>query len=184
MITGKNMETGENLQKHIEQECQALVQRYMGDGPLDMNITVHKDTHHAFHVEGHIHISKQCSIHCHGQDADAYKAVAHLINNLETRIQKYKTRLRDRKRRAHEASPIGYYVIDANQPDEGHDTPLVIAESPKEVDTITVGDAVMKMDLANQNVLVFKNAAHGHLNVVYRRQDGHIGWIDPTKTLG
>lgn len=180
------METGESLQKFIEQECHALVERYMGEPPLDMTITVGKDAHHAFCVEGNIHISKQCSIHCHGHDADAYKAVSHLVSHLETRIQKYKTRLRDKKRRAasHEPSPIGYFVIDANQPDEGHDTPLVIAESAKAVETLTVGDAVMKMDLANQSVLLFRNAAHGHLNVVYRREDGHIGWVDPTKTLG
>lgn len=183
MITGKNLETGEALQKHIENDCQAIVQRYMGEPAIDMNITVRKDAHHAFCIDGVIHISKQCSIHCHGHDADAHKAVDHLTKHLEARIQKYKTRLRDRKRKAENTSSIGYFVIDAHQPDEGHDTPLVIAESAKEVDTLTVGDAVMKMDLLNQNILIFKNAAHDALNVVYRRQDGHIGWVDPTKKL-
>lgn len=184
MITGKHIETGENLQKHIEKECSGVVERYMAEPPLDMNITVRKDAHHAFCIEGTIHISKQCSIHCHGHDTDAYKAVDNLVRHLEIRIQKYKTRLRDRKRRSsQDTSPIGYFVIDAHQPDEGHDTPLVIAESAKEIDTLTVGDAVMKMDLLSQHVLLFKNAAHGSLNIVYRRDDGHIGWVDPTKTL-
>lgn len=186
MITGKHIETGENLQQFIEHECQKIVQKYIGAEPIDMNITVEKDTQNNFLIEGHIHIGKKQSVHCHGTDADAYRAATQLVNNLETRIKKYTTRLRDLKRKVSDDKVLsaGYFVIDANQTDEGKDTPLIIAESTKAVETLTVSDAVMKMDLLNQNAILFKNASHGYINAVYRRADGHIGWIDPTQTLG
>ena len=187
MITGKNLDTGANLQEFIEQECNNVVEKYIGEKPIDMNITVSKDSHNKFHIEGKIHLSKKLTIHCKSSDDDAYKAVSQLTNHVEARIQKYKSRLRDRKRRADfdalKAAPVGYYVIDSLQSHETEEAPLVIAEASKDLNEMTVSDAVMQMDLSGQQVFVFKNAAHGSINVLYKRDDGNVGWIDPTKKL-
>jgi hypothetical protein len=101
-------------------------------------------------------------------------------------MRRYKTRLRDRKRGLdHEqiAERVQKYVIKPQEEDTHDDNPLIIAETSSEIHTLSVGDAVMHMDLANSPVVLFRNAANGEINIVYRRPDGHVGWVDPSRKL-
>jgi ribosomal subunit interface protein len=182
-ITGKHIEVGESLKQHAEHALVELINRYMGE-PLEGQVVIAKD-HHTFRVDITLHVSKHFNVFCNGSDVDAYKAFDSTLQKLEGQIKKYKTRLRDRKRKEgdYHTLPASYYVINPNHDNELEEAPAIIAESAKNIVTLSVGDAVMKMDLSDQPVVLFRNASHGELNVVYRRQDGNIGWIDPTKTL-
>lgn len=182
-ISGKHVELGESLTTHIDAELTSLIHRYMNE-PLEAHVVVSKE-HHVFQTDVSVHISKHFVVHCCGIDADPYKSTHHALDKLDKQIRKYKERLRDRKRREsdYKELPVSYYIIDSTKEDTGADVPVVIAESAKNIPTVTVSDAVMKLDLMNQPVLLFKNAANNELNVVYKREDGNIGWIDPTKKL-
>lgn len=182
-ITGKHVELGESLTQFIETEVHKITKNHMNDD-VETTVTVSKD-HHMFRTDISVHVSKSFIVFCQGSDADAYKSAANAVEKLEKQIVKYRTRLRDRKRKEGEgARPIAaYYVIDSAHEDEGQDTPVVIAEMEHEIPHITVSDAVMKLDLGSKTMVIFKNRANDAINVVYRRPDGNIGWIDPTKKV-
>ncbi|MBX9977212.1 MAG: sigma 54 modulation/S30EA ribosomal C-terminal domain-containing protein, partial [Alphaproteobacteria bacterium] len=119
----------------------------------------------------------------HGEDADAHRACDLAGERMESRIKRYKSRLRDRKRHTSNEDlfiQAQHYIVNAEDEDQGEDTPLIIAEMTSAVPTLTVGEAVMRMDLSEHPVMMFKNSKHGGLNVVFKRADGHIGWIDPS----
>jgi hypothetical protein len=127
------------------------------------------------------------SLEAHGAAADAYQSADRACERLEKRIRRYKERL---KRHGGETprkeTPAAGYVIQAAP--EGHeehheDNPVIIAEAEMPVHEMAVSDAVMQMDLSDRPVVVFRNASHGEINVVYRRGDGNIGWIDPAGPL-
>lgn len=189
-ITGKHLEIGDSLRDFIGQELRKVVSQYMGGDILEAQVTISKShiskEKSAFKADISVHISRNFVAHCHGQDEDAYRSVSEAIEKLESRIKKYKNRLQDKKRHRdgeHEPTFAQQYVLSAEE-DSGEDTPLIIAETASEISRLSVGEAVMRMDLADAPVMMFRNASNGELNVVYKRQDGHIGWIDPTHKMG
>ena len=178
-ISGKHMEMGASLQSHMEKGVEGVAKRYFGE-LIDAQVTVEKDTQH-FSCDIALHVSKHFVVRAKGSDVDAYKAFDSACEKLEKRVGRYKSRLRDSKRGGEDSViPAAQYVVNTHEEDEGHDTPLIIAEMTSAVPTLSVGEAVMRMDLSDYPVLMFQNAKHGQLNVVYKRPDGHIGWIDPT----
>lgn len=130
-----------------------------------------------------VHIGHHFVVHCHGQDEDPYRSVTNALHKLQTRIKRYKNRLRNRKRHPREESvealPALQYIVNGTEEDTGTDAPLIIAEMNSQVLALSVGEAVMRMDLSESPVLLFRNAASGQFNVVYKRPDGNVGWIDP-----
>ncbi len=187
-ITGKHIEVGNSLKDFINQELRRVVSHYMGD-ILEAHVTVGKE--HAtkerflFKTDISVHITRHFVVHCHGHDEDAYRSVTNGLQKLESRIRRYKTRLHDRKRHRDDHAEIQaqQYILHAETEDTGEDTPLIIAEMTSQIHQLSVGEAVMRMDLSDAPVVMFRNAGNGELNVVYKRADGHIGWIDPTKKL-
>jgi len=177
--SGKHIEVGESLKAHIENVLKTLVKRQLGD-ILEANVVVSKGKIN-FTTDVSVHISRHFTVRAHGEDGDPYRSCDLALEKMEARIHKYKTRLRDQKRGKDEnILPAQQYVINSQEEDMGEDTPLIIAEMSHEIPTLTVGEAVMRMDLSESTVMMFKNPKSGHFNVVYRRNDGHIGWIDPT----
>jgi ribosomal subunit interface protein len=176
--SGKHIEIGESLKTHIETSLKTLVSRQLGD-VLEAQVIISKDKHE-FTSDISVHVSRHFTVRAHAQDGDPYRSCDLALEKMEARIHRYKTRLRDQKRtREHDFLPAQQYVINAQEEDKGEDTPLVIAEMSHDIPTLSVGEAVMHMDLGESIVMMFKNKSSGHFNVVYRRQDGHIGWIDP-----
>jgi ribosome-associated translation inhibitor RaiA len=163
--------------------------------PLSGQISVEKN-HDGFSTLCSIHLASGLDIQSAGGGVDAYGSVDSAIERLEKRLRRYKRRLKSHGQGVATSGALlesaGVdYVIDvaraADSPlDEGNGlgAPAVIAEMPARVRAMTVSDAVMQMDLADQPFLVFRNAAHGGINVVYRRSDGNIGWIDPSGAVG
>lgn len=178
-ISGKHIEVGESLKARMEKGVEGVARRYFGE-IIHAQVTVEKDTLH-FYCDIALHVSRNFVVRTRGSDADAYKAFDSACKKLEKRAGRYRSRLRDRKRGGDDmVLPAAKYVVNTEADDEGHDTPLIIAEMASELATLSVGEAVMRMDLSDYPVLMFQNAKHGKLNVVYRRPDGNIGWIDPT----
>lgn len=185
IVSGKNIETGDSLKQHVEAAIQQVIDKYFGD-ILEVHVNFSKDGFR-FITEISFHVSRHFVVRTHGEEEDPYRSFDLTLNKIEKRIQRYKSRLRVRKRHhAHELEVseelASRYVLDNTNEDTGEtDVPLIIAEMNSEIPTASVSDAVMRMDLTEDTVMMFRNAASGQFNVVYRRQDGNIGWIDPTK---
>jgi len=176
--SGKQIEVGESLKSHIETALKTLVKRHLGD-VLEAQVIVSKDKHE-FNTDISVHVSRHFTVRTHAQDGDPYRSYDLALEKMEARIHRYKARLRDQKRaRDEDFLPAQHYVINTQEEDKGEDTPLIIAEMSHDIPTLSVGEAVMRMDLSDSAVMMFKNKTSGDFNVVYRRHDGHIGWIDP-----
>ena len=184
VVSGKNIEVGESLREFIKQELKTVVEHYVGD-IIEAHVIISKD-HHIFASDITVHIGHHFVVHCHGADEDPHRSVTNALQKLESRIKRYKNRLRNRKRHPREETveilPAQQYVVNGAGEDTGGDSPVIIAEMNSQVLSLSVGEAVMRMDLSESPVLLFRNAANGQFNVVYKRQDGNVGWIDPSLT--
>jgi len=185
-VTGKNIDLGENLREYALNRLDTALDKYSGRS-LSGQISVEKN-HDGFFTHCAIHLESGLDVQSTGSGADAYGSVDSATDRLEKRLRRYKRRLKshgqgvDGPAQLYESAGIDY-VIDAEQAadaESGEGGPAVIAETPARVRAMSVSDAVMQMDLAEQTFLVFRNASHGGINVVYRRPDGNIGWIDPS----
>jgi ribosomal subunit interface protein len=191
-ITGKNVDLGESLRSYALDRAEAALGKYSGR-PLSGQVSVEKNSD-GFLTQCAIHLESGLDMQSAGNGTDAYASVDSAMERLEKRLRRYKRRLKSHGQgmgsSGHVLEGAGIdYVIDVERaaefPDEvgnGIGAPAVIAETPARVRSMPVSDAVMQMDLADQPFLVFRNAAHGGINVVYRRPDGNIGWIDPSGT--
>ncbi|MEO0399276.1 MAG: ribosome-associated translation inhibitor RaiA [Pseudomonadota bacterium] len=183
-ISGKNMDLGDALQTHVSERLSEGVRKYFERG-AEAVVTFTKERH-MVECEMTAHLSSGVFLAAHDEGGDAYSAFDSALEKLEKRVRRHKRRLKDHHANGKDPLPAenaSYYLI-APTPDEEDaepaDNPMVVAESTTKVREMTVSAAVMQLDLAEDPVIVFKNAAHGNINIVYRRRDGHIGWIDPT----
>ena len=153
------------------------------DGGFTGHVTVEREGS-GFKTECSIHLDTGIVLQAEGRAQDAHQSFDKAAERIEKRLRRYKGRLKEHHHaRRGETIPATDYVIAA--PDEEaeaavDDSPTIIAEETTTLETMTVGGAVMAMDLADAPVVVFRHAGHGGINVVYRRRDGHIGWIDPS----
>ena len=188
-VSGKNMDLGDALQTHVTERLSEGVRKYFDRG-AEASVTFSKERR-MIDCDLTAHLASGVFLSAHGEAGDAYGAFDMSLEKLEKRIRRYKRRLKDHHSNAKEPLPAekaSYFLL---EPLKGEDeeesaaesadpTPVVVAESETALREMTVGAAVMQLDLAEQPAIVFKNAAHGRINVVYRRRDGHIGWVDPT----
>lgn len=192
-IAGRQMDVGEALRTRIESELTSGVAKYFNRA-TDAVVTVAKNGGgNGVEVDCTVHLPSGISLQAEGFGGDAHTAFGDALDKLEKRVRRYKRRLRNHH--ADNKSPLpaegaSAYVLapleDEDEADAGasagtETAPLVIAESTVAVRTMTVSMAVMQLDLSKEPALLFRNAAHGGLSVVYRRSDGNIGWIDPTR---
>lgn len=187
-VSGKNIETGEALRTHVTDRLSESVQKYFGRG-AEAVVSFVKERH-LVECEMTAHLFSGVFLAAHGTGGDAYAAFEEGLDKLEKRVRRYKRRLKNHHVNGNKApmpAEAAAYRLLAPLPEEvegeadaaGDPTPVVVAEQVTSLREMTVGAAVMQLDLAESPAIVFKNAAHGRLNVVYRRRDGHIGWIDP-----
>jgi ribosomal subunit interface protein len=176
-VAGKHIEVGESLTNYLSESLKTVIDRHAGT-IIEVNATIGKD-HHNFVTDIQVSISHNLTVNCHGTDVDAYKSVSQAVDRLDAKIKKYKSRLRDTKRNHEKNHVASGYVIEKSLDDCGQDIPVTIAETAYDVERLTVGNAVMKLELSDYPVMVFKNAGNDRVNIVYRRPDGNFGWIDP-----
>lgn len=183
-ISGHQMATGSALQEHASEKLGAIVDKYF-DRALSSHITFAKAPAGAFSCDIVTHVMQGLILKAQGEAHDAHVALDEAAAKIEKQLRRYKRRLTDHHQRS-PASRIeeeAAYTIFALDPDEDEeitsDAPLVIAETRVDIPTASVADAVMLMDLRNTPALFFKNAGTGRHNMVYRRADGSIGWVEP-----
>jgi ribosomal subunit interface protein len=183
-ITGKQIDIGEALQTHVKQELNEVVGKY-AERPTDANVVFSRDAHE--HVcEATVHLSTGLTAQAKASAVDIYAAFDSCNEKMEKQLRRYKRRLKNHHR--DRAEPVAHfgastYILASSEESETTESddmqPIIVAEMESRVPSISVGEAVMQMELAEAPVLVFRNDKHGGVNVVYRREDGNIGWIDP-----
>jgi ribosomal subunit interface protein len=182
-ISGKNVDIGQALRVHIEAQVSEALGKYF-DGGYNGHFVVEREGS-GYATDCTIHLDTGIVLQAHGRSHEIYAASDQTAERIGKRLRRYKRKLKshhtgDDKSEFLEASS---YVLAS--PEEEEDmpedfAPTVVAETTQKIKTATVGMAVMELDLTGQPVVVFKNAASGAINVVYRRQDGNIGWVDPS----
>lgn len=185
-VTGKNIDLGAALRSYVSDKIEKAFERYGRHG-VSANIFVEKE-HGQFNTTCTVHLASGLSLQARGTAGEAHASVDEAVERLEKRLRRYTRRLKDHHQ-ASSAKPSAAfsaidYVIRQSESDDAEESetapaPTIVAETTTEIHELSVGDAVMRMDLAERSFLIFKNASHGRLNVVYRRDDGHIGWVDP-----
>jgi len=182
-VKGKQLDVGDAWRRNVEERLPVIAEKYFGDAQ-EAQVTLSKDKAR-FLVDVAMRIGRRMVVQSHGVGVDAQVALDDAAEHLDKRLRRYKRRLRDHNRTRldeTETLPARQYVLaaEADEPEsEAPDNPIVIAEMDTEIETLSVGEAVMHMDLANLPSMLFRNRAHGGINMVYRRQDGHVGWVDP-----
>ena len=183
-ISGKQIDIGEALQTHVRDDLGSVVQKY-AERPTDAQVVFSKSAHE-YVCEATVHLSTGLTAQAKAHATEIYAAFDACSEKMEKQLRRYKRRLKDHhKERAQpvELSGAASYILasDEGAGDSEPETlqPMIVAEMETKIPSLSVGEAVMQMELAGAPVLVFRNEGKNGLNVVYRRDDGNIGWIDP-----
>lgn len=183
-VSGKNMDVGESLRTKAEEHFDTVVGKYF-DGGYDGHLTLEPEGI-GYRADSTVHLDTGVVLKATASAAEATLAYETMFGHIEKRLRRYKRRLKNHRRNVTNGAGGDYaaYVIatPGGDSDEeiGEDfAPAVIAESTQSLKTMSVGEAVIELDLTQSDVIVFCHAGHGGMNVVYRRADGNIGWIDP-----
>ncbi|MEO0357908.1 MAG: ribosome-associated translation inhibitor RaiA [Pseudomonadota bacterium] len=183
-ITGKQIDIGDALQVHVQNQLNEVVEKY-AERPTNATVTFSKSASE-YLCEATVHLSTGLTVQAGSKAHEIYAAFDSAAEKMEKQLRRYKRRLKDHHK--DRATPVelsaGASYILANESAEGQAEPaslqpMIVAEMEHSIPSISVGEAVMQMELAGVPVLVFKNESGANVNVVYKRDDGNIGWIDP-----
>jgi ribosomal subunit interface protein len=183
-ITGKHIDVGDALRSHIETKLQSFRDRFF-EGSVHGHVTLEK-RRSFFLTDCTLHLATGLVLQSHAEEATAMASADAAMAHLEKQLKKYKQRLKDHHRNPRlerTQRNASAYVI-AHDDDREGDEPTgmhapVIAETAAQIPELSVGEAVMQLDISTTNFVLFHNSKEGRLNVVYRRPDGNIGWLDP-----
>lgn len=187
-VSGKQIDVGDALRSHVASELESMVDKYF-DAAIEGNVVFSREAHrHQCDIQ--VHIGRGMTMQSEGAAEDIYVAFDMALERMAKRLRRYKRRLRN-----HHAASIKpgdaelvaaqQYVLaaeaedGADQEEPDHLDPVIVAEMSTAIRMLTVGEAVMHLDLTGQPAMLFRNRAHGGLNMIYRRPDGNIGWVDP-----
>lgn len=183
-ISGKHIDIGEALQTHVKTELGTTVEKY-SQRPTDAVVIFSKNGHE-FNCETTVHLSTGLNAAARGHADEIYAAFESCREKMDKQLRRHKRRLKDHHRDRAEPVEFGnepMYVLAAEDDDTPSDgdslSPVIVAEMETKVPTLSVGEAVMQMELSGVEMFVFRNEKHGGVNVVHRRPDGNVGWIDP-----
>ena len=191
-VSGKQVDLSDALRTRVADGLDTIAGKYF-DGALEANVTFSR-ARSFFTCDINVHAGRGLTVRGEGEAADANSAFDDAAEHIAKRLRRYRRRVNEHARDlAHRErpQPARQYVL--RQEDEAPQAPVngqseafatVIAETATTIDKLTVSEAVMRLDLADQQVMMFHNSTTGELNVVYRRTDGHIGWIDPAAKGG
>lgn len=183
-ISGKQIDIGMALQGHVQEELNAAVKKY-AERPTDANVIFSRNAHE-YVCEATVHLSTGLTASAKAHANEIYAAFDACRDKMEKQLRRYKRRLKDHHRERSEPVELygaSSYILAADEQtaDSEPETlqPIIVAEMETKIPSLSVGEAVMQMELAGVPVLVFRNENKSGVNVVYRRDDGNIGWIDP-----
>lgn len=180
-LTGKQVDIGDRLRSHVEESILNSVNKYFS-APISCTVAFSKEGED-FSAEVTVHPSKNIILKGTGEASDPYSAFDNANTHIATRLRRHKTKLNDHKGKTGLAELASEAVFSLNENEDeveiDENAPLTIAEMDANLPVCTVSEAVMFMDLANECAILFRNSANGHINMVYRRKDGNIGWVEP-----
>lgn len=187
IVQGQQIDVGDALRGYVEEKLTDTCNKFFNH-TIQGNVSFAPEAS-GFRTDITLSVGNGILMKASANNHDPYPAFDQANNRLVKQLKKYKDRLRDHHQRLSTrgdegvGAPANEYTLKHDEDEvahgEGGDNPVILAEMPTSVESLSVSEAVMRMDIADQDVMVFKNAAHGRLNVVYRRRDGQIGWIDP-----
>lgn len=186
-VSGHQVETGAALQTHVETRLSAVADKYFSRA-LSAHATFGRAPHDAFSCDIVAHVMQGLVLKGRADAKDAHVAFDGAADRIEKQLRRYMRRLKDRHAQSAHAlkqEEAAYTVFEASDAEEEAETvsaPVIIAEMSADIPESTVSDAVMMMDLRNTPALLFKNTGTGRHNMVYRREDGTIGWVEPKST--
>lgn len=193
-VTSKNVDVSPALRERAQDRIADAVQKYFPRSG-DAYVSVGKDGP-LFRVDVVLHLPTGATLQSHASAQDAYAAAEDAFTRLEKRLRRYKRRIQDRRARGENGAdaealqaaftvlaPVDGPDVDDEDTDESAEpgAPVIVAESTADLPLMSVASAVWELDITNAPALVFRNESHGRLNVIFRRADGHIGWIDPNQ---
>jgi ribosomal subunit interface protein len=196
-VTGKQVDVGNALRRHVESALESILGKYFRTA-IEAHAVFAREAH-LIRAEISLHIGRGIVINSGAAASEHYLAFDAAAERLAKQLRRYKRRLHEDHGRAHGPAErremaMSFILAPTDEAAEADDdepsatadgaAPVVIAEMSTELPHLTVGEAVMRMDLADAPVLLFRNRSHGELNLVYRRSDGNIGWIDPAFEAG
>ena len=192
-VSGKSISVGEALRDRVNDRTDEVLRKYF-DGNYSGHITLSKDGI-GFRTDCSLHLDSGITLEADAVAADAYASADQALTQIEKRLRRYKSRLKDRSERKAAANAVAManlnggpidapsYVIEALSDEHDEEVtafnPVIIAEATTSLKLLSVSEAVMELDLSGAPVLVFRHGSSGRVNVIYRRQDGHVGWVDP-----
>jgi ribosomal subunit interface protein len=186
-VSGKNLDIGEALRSHVQQRISAMASKYF-DGSMSGHVTLEPEGS-AYRTDCALHLSSGITLQAEAIAHDPYVSFDQAAGRIEKRLRRYKGRLKGHHPVGNGAAfeapgqTLANYVItapDADAEEIVDFNPVVVAETTGRLRDLSVSAAVMDLDLTGAPVIVFRHAGNGRVNIVYRRLDGHIGWIDPT----
>jgi ribosomal subunit interface protein len=195
IVKGQQIDVGDALREHVRQSLTNVFGKYFGDA-IDATVTFSREAH-LLRAALTVHVGRGITAESEATADQPYAAFDIAADRLAKRLRRHKRRLRDHHKTpaaaAAEVQLASHYVL-ATAPEGGDDDsgagaaedgqPTVVAEMKAEILSLTVSEAVMRLDLVDNGALMFVNRAHGGLNMVYRRPDGNIGWVDPKGNRG
>ena len=191
-ISGKSISVGEALRSRVNDRTDEVLRKYF-DGNYSGHITLSKDGF-GFRTDCSLHLDSGITLEADSNATDAYASADQALLMIEKRLRRYKSRLKDRSaRKTYAASAAlaelngagadasSYVVLEAPEGDEEvtEYSPVIIAESTKSLKRLSVSEAVMELDLTGAACIVFQHGSSGRVNIIYRRTDGNVGWVDP-----
>ncbi|WP_298685773.1 ribosome-associated translation inhibitor RaiA [uncultured Sphingomonas sp.] len=187
-VSGHQVDTGDALREHVSDRLGGIAEKYFARA-ISANVTFGTAPHGAFSCDIISNVMKGVVLKASGSGQEAHPAFDEAAAKIEKQLRRYMKRLRSHNGNGHAAevdggvdANAGYTVFNAGgDEEEVPDAPLIIAETRVDVPDATVSDAVMMLDLRNTGALLFKNAGTGAFNMVYRRADGTIGWVEPNR---
>ena len=194
-VSGKQVDLSDALRTRVELQLDTITRKFF-DSAQEAHVTFSR-ARSFFTCDINLHAGRGLMVRGEGEAADANGAFDDAAEHIAKRLRRYRRRMNEHSRdtgHRERPEPARQYVLRPSDEEQAPPVPgeaaaavtyaTVVAEVPAEISRLSVSDAVMRMDLADQQVLMFRNSASGELNVVYRRSDGHIGWIDPTGAGG
>jgi ribosomal subunit interface protein len=190
-VKGKQLDVGDALRTHVEEQLSAVTEKYFSN-PIDATVLFAHEAH-LYRTDISVRIGRGIMLQSSAEATDIYPSFEAAAEKVGKRLRRYKRRLRDHHINgavaAAEQVIARQYVIEADSAtiDDDEDQsaePVIVAEMDTTIETMSVAEAVMRMDLAELPALMFRSGAHGGLNMIYRRPDGHVGWIDPKGLSG
>lgn len=183
-VTGKHIDIGDSLRTHVEERLNAAVGKYF-DRTVDATVTFSRVAH-TFRGDLSVHLATGMTAQSQGDADEIYACFEMACDRVEKQLRRYKRRLKNHHHERPEpieAMEAPSYVLASSDEEPEHEPeslqPIIIAEMKTPIKSLTVGEAVMQMELSDSSFLIFKNQGNARLNVVYRRDDGNIGWVDP-----